>query len=169
MRSIAVCPLSKLDGTLKNTGANRLISLLSDATAFERPTNITPANHLSLSFNDITTSRTGLVSPSKQHVSDLIDFASRWDWTTPLLIHCWAGISRSPAAAAIVVLALKPDQDENALAAKLRNLAPAATPNIKMIEIADHLLERDGRFTSAMKNIGRGEEAFEGKPFSLEF
>ena len=54
------------------------------------------------------------------------------------------------------------------LAALLRQRAPSATPNRRIVEIADRLLGRDGRMVAAIDAIGRGADAFEGTPFALE-
>lgn len=56
-------------------------------------------NHRRFSFNDITEPRPGLVAPSAEMIDALLDFGRSWDGVHPLLIHCWAGISRSCAAA----------------------------------------------------------------------
>jgi predicted protein tyrosine phosphatase len=67
--------------------------------------------HLLLNMNDITFKGTGnLVAPDETHVRGIIDFAGSWDQTAPLLIHCWMGVSRSPAAALMAALSLVPDQ-----------------------------------------------------------
>ena len=50
--------------------------------------------------------------PCETHVADLVQFARDWDRKAPLLIHCWAGISRSTAAAFISLCALNPEGDE---------------------------------------------------------
>ncbi len=165
---IYVCPLSRFEETLALSGAKRVISLLSNDGPFEPPQGISADNHLHLQFNDITADRAGLTSPSKQHVLSLIEFARQWNWSTPLLIHCWAGISRSPAAAAIIALALEPSFNDQQLAKKMRGLSAEITPNIKMIEIADDFLNREGLFLSAFRAIGRGKDAFEGTVFRLE-
>jgi predicted protein tyrosine phosphatase len=49
----------------------------------------------------------------------------------------------------------------------LRWRAPSATPNPKLIEIADAVLGREGRMVDAIRAIGRGHDAFEGEPFRL--
>ena len=150
-----------------SSGAIRMISLLSSETNIERPERILQKDHLVLRFNDIVAPRAGLVSPAEQHIENIISFAKEWDWSTPLLVHCWAGISRSPAAAAIIALAFDPSRDDQELAATMRGLSGSITPNIKMIEIADQLLDRGSLFTEAFRSIGRGEDAFEGNPFEL--
>ena len=98
----------------------------------------------------------------------LLDFARRWDRKAPIVIHCFAGISRSTAAAYSVAAALAPTRDEAELAATLRRLSPSATPNIRLVSIADRLLGRQGRMIAAIGSIGRGADAFEGVPFALK-
>ncbi|HRD14749.1 MAG TPA: hypothetical protein PLI79_23150 [Mycobacterium sp.] len=43
----------------------------------------------------------------------------------------------------------------------------AATPNPRIVAIADGMLGRDGRMVRAIHAIGRGEDAYEGTPFAL--
>ena len=71
----------------------------------------------------------------------------------------------SPAAAAITALALEPDQDDMALAERLRAASPFITPNPRLIEIADAMLGRNGKLVRAIRAVGRGADAFEGGRF----
>ncbi len=167
MTIIAVCPLTKLEATLQQTGSNFLLSLLSMDTEFSRPAGIEADNHLILRFNDIITPKDGLVLPNQHHVERIIRFALNWDQKLPIVVHCWAGISRSPAAAAIIAVALDPSRDVLELATSLRTLSPMMTPNIKMIELADELLGLDGKFLDAISLIGRGQDTFEGNQFQV--
>ncbi|ACE90449.1 hypothetical conserved protein [Rhizobium etli CIAT 652] len=100
--------------------------------------------------------------------AQLIDFAASWRQETPLLIHCWMGVSRSPAAALIAALSLAPDQSEEGLARRLRAASPFATPNTRLIEIGDALLGRGGRLVTAVRAIGRGADADGNAPFVLD-
>lgn len=118
-------------------------------------------------MNDIDSASEGLVAPDITHVESLIAFARDWDWARPLAIHCYAGISRSTAAAFIVAAALAPKRDEAELATKLRKLSPSATPNPRLVRHADMLLDRRGRMVTAIAAIGRGADAYEGTPFAL--
>ncbi|WP_275428021.1 hypothetical protein, partial [Enterobacter hormaechei] len=59
------------------------------------------------------------------------------------------------------------DRDEAEIAADLRAKSPSATPNARLVAIADGLLRRDGRMIDAIARIGRGRDAFEGEPFWL--
>ena len=108
-----------------------------------------------------------MTPPGAEHIEQFVNFAKAWDQGSPLLIHCFAGISRSTAAAYITAIALNPEQDERMLAGLLRERAPSATPNPRLIAIADDILECKGRMVDAIASIGRGAEAFEGTPFIL--
>jgi predicted protein tyrosine phosphatase len=164
---IHVCPLSRVDTTVAACGAGRLISLLANGNALIRPAAIAERDHLWLSLHDIAAAQEGMVLPGEMHVRQILDFARSWDRAKPMVIHCYAGISRSTASAYIVATALSPGRDEFELAGTLRRLSPTATPNPRLIELADALLERQGRMIEAVRGIGRGAEAFEGEPFVL--
>jgi predicted protein tyrosine phosphatase len=81
--------------------------------------------------------------------------------------HCWAGISRSTAAAFITLCALNPDADEFGLAKALRRASSTAYPNRRLVALGDDVLSRSGRMIEAVEHIGRGEFAEEGQVFSL--
>ncbi|PDQ20009.1 protein tyrosine phosphatase [Mesorhizobium sanjuanii] len=164
---IHVCSLAKVEETVTKTGAERLLSLLAAGTLMARPASITRENHLHLVMHDIAVAQDGLTMPGEEHVRNLLDFARRWDRARPLVVHCYAGISRSTASAYIIAAALAPKRCEVELARTLRALSPTATPNPRLITVADVLLERDGRMVEAIKAIGRGADAFEGTPFAL--
>ena len=159
MSAIIVCPLDSIAEMAVRHRASEMVSLVAKGQDFHRPGVIRADRHLKLAMNDIAFAGTGdLVAPSENHVDQLIDFVKGWDQSAPLLIHCWMGVSRSPAAAVIVALALHPDQDEIALAGRLRQVAPHATPNARLIEFGDRALGREGRLIAAIKAIGRGAE-----------
>lgn len=164
---IHVCSLAKVEETVARTGAARLLSLLSAGTEVTRPESIARENHLHLVMHDIAVAQDGMTMPGEEHVLDILDFGRQWDRTRPLVIHCYAGISRSTASAYIIAAALAPQRDEVELARTLRALSPSATPNPRLIAVADALLDRKGRMVEAIQAIGRGADAFEGTPFEL--
>ena len=55
--------------------------------------------------------------------------------------------------------ALAPRADETELAWELRGHSAVASPNRRMVAIADTLLGRDGRMVDAVTAIGRGADA----------
>jgi predicted protein tyrosine phosphatase len=164
---IYVGPLSAVASTVEASGVGYLVTLMNDQMMVTRPPSIEPGRHLRLVMNDISEPMMGLVPPNDSHVRELIEFVVDWDQSLPILIHCWAGISRSTAAAFITMCALNPGIDEEQLAQTLRAASPTATPNKRLILLADGLLKRDGRMSRAVEGIGRGQSASEGIPFQL--
>ncbi|WP_237153672.1 tyrosine phosphatase family protein [Oryzibacter oryziterrae] len=165
---IHVCSLAKLEETVERVGARHVVTLVNAGTPMRLPNAISHNNHLFLAMNDIVDPLSGMTLPGEQHVVQLLEWIKDWDRQTPLVVHCFAGISRSTAAAYTLALHLDPTRDEVELAQTLRTRSPSATPNRRIIEIADHLLGRSGRMVAAIDAIGRGEDAFEGVPFHLE-
>lgn len=164
---IHVCSLARLEETVASTGAKRILSLVNAGTPMTIPAHVTGENHLFLPMNDIVEDLPGMTPPGEAHVSQLLAWLEGWDRAQPLVIHCFAGISRSTAAAYVSVLALNPARDEEELAWTLRARAPSATPNRRIVEIADRVLGRRGRMSRAVAAIGRGADAYEGTPFAL--
>jgi predicted protein tyrosine phosphatase len=167
MSILHVCPLHELDHVLETTRATHLVSLLTKGSPANRPESIPAANHLAISVSDIAEPLDGHILADAEHITPLIDFARAWPRTAPMVIHCWAGISRSTAAAFVTACALAPERDELAIALALRAASPMATPNRRIVEIADGLLQREGRMVEAIRSIGRGAEASWGIPFIL--
>ncbi len=164
---IVVCPLSEVDNQIERHSASHLISLLGPEHMIGTPPSIDPGKHLQLSMHDIATPMEGYTPPGDSHVTQLVDFIKSWDRTAPMVVHCWAGISRSTAAAFTAQCIYHPERDEMELAAELREASPMATPNPLIVANADKLLSRDGRMNEAIKSIGRGADAWEGKVFTL--
>lgn len=167
MPTLHVCPLSRLPETVDATGARHVVTLINVGTPVVRPPAIAEADHLFVGVSDITDALDGHVLPDETHVRRLLDFVRAWDRARPLVIHCYAGISRSTAAAFIATCALRPDRDEAEIARELRLASPSATPNRRLVAVADAMLGRDGRMVAAIAAIGRGADAFEGEPFSV--
>jgi predicted protein tyrosine phosphatase len=162
-----VCSLSKLPETVAATGAQSLVTLINAEMKVPTPAGIQPDRHLSLAFNDIVEPVAGLVPASERQVEAFLDFVTHWDRQAPMVIHCWAGISRSTAGAYVAACALNPKADERRLASLLRERSPSATPNTRIVAIADKMLARNGRMIDAVRGIGRGANAFEGTPFVM--
>src|SRR6202045_129831 len=166
MLRIHVCPLSKLGETVRATGAQRLGTLIDKGTPVRRPSGIAAEAHLVVVLSDIVVELEGHTLPAKSHVEKLLAFVRRWDQEAPLLIHCWAGVSRSTAAAFIAACDLRPHPDEAEIAQAVRTNSPTATPNARLVAIADAMLGRNGRMAAAIEKIGRGRTCFEGVPFA---
>jgi predicted protein tyrosine phosphatase len=170
MPQIIVTPLKHMPEVVVRHRASHLISLMGPDHPIHRPGMIAKANHLSLAVNDIAFKGSGkLIGPSDEHIQSIMDFARSWDQQAPMVIHCWLGQSRSPAAALIAALAINPQLDDLILTRALRSASEFANPNKRMVKLADNLIQRSGRLVEAVKQIGNGKKADLSPPFVLDF
>jgi predicted protein tyrosine phosphatase len=165
---IHVCSLARLHHMVAQTRASHMVTLLRLIDRVERPHSIVPANHLVLGMDDISMPMDGYTHPAEEHVHDLIGFVQRWDRGAPLVMHCYAGISRSTAGAFISACALNPGRDEALIARAIRKSSATAMPNIMLVSHADRILKRDGRMIEAVMSLGPGRPSDEGEPFRLD-
>jgi predicted protein tyrosine phosphatase len=164
---IVVCSLARLAETVKQHGARHVVTLLKDGDKVFCPEGVGAEDHLWLSMDDIANEIDGMVPPGEAHVAKLIEFLKRWDRKNPLVMHCFAGISRSSAAAFIAACVAEPNKDEAELARRIRAASPTASPNPRLVALADKQLGRQGRMVKAIAEIGPGHMAYEAEPFVL--
>jgi predicted protein tyrosine phosphatase len=166
--SVHVCALRHIPEVLNNSGARHLISAINADLAPATPTGLMPERHLRLDMHDIQDVRDGATAPAEEHVGQLIDFVQSWDREAPLLIHCYAGLSRSTAAAFITLCALNPNAPERAIALALRRASDTAVPNRRFVSLADAFLKREGRMLAALDGMGANRIAAECVPFFVD-
>jgi predicted protein tyrosine phosphatase len=155
---IVVCSLSKVEQMIAAHAPERVISLLDPGFDFPQLGVAFRDRHLRLQFHDVHECAPGQVAPSPRHIDQLLVFLRRWQRSSPLLIHCRAGIGRSTAAAFIAACVHKPKVDERTIALDLRRVSPLARPNQILIELADSAMGRGGRMLSAIEETGRNLE-----------
>jgi predicted protein tyrosine phosphatase len=165
---IHVCSLAALPSTVKSTGASHVLTVMANVAQVQRPESVLAANHLKVQMDDITEQLEGFVAPTETHVEQVLNFVRGWDRQAPLVIHCYAGISRSTASAFAAVCALNPHREENAIARQIRAASPIASPNRLIVSLADKALGRDGRMLRALDEMGPGSMTTEGKPFRID-
>lgn len=164
---IIVGPLSKVQPLVDEHGVRHVVTLLAPDTPHEIPRGVEQERHLKLFFHDIVQHMDGHTPPTTADAERMLAFFQSWNREAPMLIHCWAGISRSTAAAFTALCMLRPAADEDELARELRRASPSATPNRLIVSLADDILGRQGRMVKAVEKIGRGADAFEAVPFIL--
>lgn len=165
---IHVCSLAALPATVKATGASHILTVMANVGQVLRPASVRHENHLMISMDDITEPADGFVAPSLDHVEKALAFVRKWDRSAPLVIHCYAGISRSTASAFMAACALNPHRDEISIARQIRAASPTAYPNRLIVSLADRALGRQGRMLRALDTIGPGDLTIEGRPFRVE-
>jgi predicted protein tyrosine phosphatase len=168
--AIIVCPLSRAPALARDKKPSHVVSLLDPGTAFPELEGHGHETHLRLAVHDIEDDVEGLDAVNEQRMARIIDFVSAWPRTAPILIHCYAGISRSTATAFITACVQNPGIDEQEIAHKLRHASHIANPNRRFVALADAALGRSGRMSRAIETIGRGAtwlDVGESHPFEL--
>ena len=150
---IWISSLAKVHDTAAVAKPANAVSLLSPGDIFPEIEGLAENEHHRVHLHDIREEMDGHVTPGEGHVSDVIGFLQDWRPTAPLLVHCWAGISRSTATAFIAACIHNPETDENMIAQSIADASPTAFPNTLIVSIADEILGRDGRMSSAAQAI----------------
>lgn len=165
--TLIVCPLRYVPQVIAERRPSHLITLLDPQTMIETPAGIEPGRHLRLSVHDIEAPYQGMLAPAAADVEQVLAFGGAWDGADPLLIHCFAGISRSTASAFVIACARNPRADERDIAMRLRAASPHAFPNRRIVALADDILDRRGRMLEAVEAMGGNGFVPEGAPFDL--
>lgn len=152
---IIVSPLSHARTLVERLQPTRSLSLMAPGQRATFEEGWLPDDRLILAFNDVVQAAADQIAPDEAIMRGIIAFSRGCAPGQNVLVHCWMGVSRSPAAAYVIACARAPG-DERAIADELRRCSPVATPNRLMISIADDLLMRRGRMVDAIDHIGRG-------------
>jgi predicted protein tyrosine phosphatase len=164
---IHVCCLAEMPGHVAQLRPSHLVSLVNPEEMPDTPAEMPSERHLRIAIHDICEPLAGCVHPEPEHLEILIAFLERWAHSeASLLIHCFAGVSRSTAAALTALVVKAPGRELDAARA-LRAAAPHAQPNRRMVAIADVLLGCKGRLIAARDVIGYGPPLVQGPLFSV--
>lgn len=151
---LIVCGLADVEPLIAARRPSHMITLLDPASMIDTPPQLAPERHLRLGVNDITEPMEDMVAPDETVVGRILAFGRTWDGTRPMLVHCWAGISRSTATAFLLACERSPDVDERDIARALRRAAPHASPNRRIVALADAQMGRQGRMIAALDAMG---------------
>ncbi|MBI1366077.1 MAG: hypothetical protein GC153_09010 [Alphaproteobacteria bacterium] len=147
--------VSSLEGVRTAFATHRpkcVISLLSEDDAVPSFKTLDPAKHLKLYVERESCAAT-ISAAAKERAREIVAFVRDWDRREDVLIHCNRGVSRSTAAAFIIMCMSAPDISEATLAAALRRAAPFADPCPMLVSYADDILDRKGRMIDAIEAL----------------
>lgn len=176
---VTICGLTEL-GDLCDGNVTHVLSVLDMRHPVPARFNDFPAiDRELLRFDDVVAEFPGFTACSLPDIERLLAYGERvraaGAGARHLLIHCHAGISRSTAAAAVLMSQFNPGRETEAFLALL-DIRRHAWPNTRVVEMADDLLERRGalleglgayrrallerkpQLRDVIVNIGRGHE-----------
>lgn len=159
MPRLLISSYASIPDAIRRHRPSHLLTLMDEHVP--TPPEILPERHHRIRVHDIAEPAEGAIAPSSDHITGLLAFTRTWTREAPLLVHCWAGISRSTAAAYILLCDVRGSGYEAAIARELREMAPHAQPNRLMIRHADQILGREGRMIAAVESMGEARIVWE--------
>jgi predicted protein tyrosine phosphatase len=174
---VTICGIPELP-QYSSAGVTHILSIID--TQEPRPEALDDFHeieHRLIRFDDVVAEYPGFEACTPAQIQEMLAFGERVQAArgSHVLIHCHAGVSRSQAAAAILMAQHAPGQEEAAFL-RLLELRRHGWPNTRMVEFADQLLKRDGALLDGLqayrraliqakphlreiiRNIGRGHE-----------
>ena len=149
---LTTCGVDSLDRhTLK--GVSHVLSILDPGN--HRPqalSGFTADCRLELRFHDIVVVEDDGVPPDESHIEQILLFGRQVaaiGHGTHLLIHCYAGQSRSTAAAALCLAQEYPIRTGYEVLGEVVRQNPRTWPNLLMLELGDKALGRQGELIAA--------------------
>lgn len=154
---ITICGIPELDDHAA-AGVTHVLSIhdpdLIDPPEFAK---FPPHRRLALRFHDIIEPQPRRIAPSREDVERLLEFGREVEAAPRghLLIHCHAGVSRSTAAAALILAQAAPERPAREVFEAIVRIRPRAWPNLRILEFGDQLLGRGGDILAAVPGVYR--------------
>jgi predicted protein tyrosine phosphatase len=152
---ITVCGLEELEGH-SATAATHVLSILDpDYPVPEAFGQYGEHERLELRFDDIIDETPGKILPTPAHVAAILAFGRSLaaQPQANLIVHCHAGISRSTAAMVLILAQAMPDTPAEAILATVHGIREKTWPNLRIIELGDPMLGREGTLIKAAYGI----------------
>jgi len=165
---VTICGIDEVAGHCAG-GVTHVLSILDPGWPEPEPLSIFDLNRrLKLRFHDVIEPRPGWIAPERWDVELLLAFGRDLvaSQQTHLLIHCHAGVSRSTAAATLVIAQTRPDLPADEVLQEIVRLRPRAWPNLRILELGDEILGRSGEIVEAARAHYR--RALEREPWLAE-
>ena len=156
---ITVCGLDELPGHCEG-GVTHVLSILDpDWPVPDAFDSFGEHERFELRFHDVIEQFPGVIPPREEHVAQLLAFGKRLVAEPPpgahLLVHCYAGVSRSTASMILMVAQVQPERTASSVAQEILRLRPQAWPNLRIIEMGDAQLGRGDELVEAAAAIYR--------------
>jgi predicted protein tyrosine phosphatase len=156
---ITVCGIDELPGH-GEVGVSHVLSILDpDWPVPDAFGSFGEHERLELRFHDVIEEVAGMIAPQPKHVDQLLalgrDLMAESAPGAHLLVHCHAGVSRSTASMILMIVQACPRAAASAVAQEILRIRPQAWPNLRIIEIGDAMLGRDGEIIESVNEIYR--------------
>ncbi len=147
MFALEICGYSDLDRIIEKFKPTHIISLIENVRFLGN-------NHLHLQVSDIHGPTLGFTHPIKEHLDELLDYTRNLTDSDRILVHCFAGQSRSTAAAIAIII----QHGMNYIDAfdHVSSLRPISLPNTAFIKLIDNHFELNGKLIKHNDDYRKG-------------
>lgn len=159
---ITICGIEELSDHC-DVGVSHVLSIL-DPSAPRPPAFGSFCEHqrVELRFDDVIEDSPDHVVPTRRDVEEILAFGrslvAEPSSTAHLLVHCHMGISRSTAAMTLILAQARPDLSGDKILAEVLRIRSRAWPNLRIIELGDALLGRNGEIVAAVQRVHREQQ-----------
>lgn len=155
---MTVCAVEKVPAMILFRNATHVLSLLRgrERNDLKMPRAFNKDNWLFLEMDDVI-HETAEFAPTREQVAQILDWGRNLPQDAKVVVHCWAGVSRSTAAAlALKVQELGVDRIDEAVK-WLVDMRPIACPNPVITQFADELLNANGKLHEAAEEVANSK------------
>jgi predicted protein tyrosine phosphatase len=158
--SITICGLEELPGHCQ-VGVSHVLSILDPEWPVPEAFGAFGEHaKLELRFHDVIEEHGDeVIPPQPEHVGELLAFGRHLQTGAHLLVHCHAGVSRSTASMALILAQACPDVPGAVIFEQVLTIRPRAWPNLRIVELGDALLGRNGALITAAVEVYRSQLA----------
>ena len=159
---IAVCGIEELPLFAADFDPTHAVTLLDPTNSRPPIAGLADDNHLFVGVHDISAPQPDHEHPQGHHVEALLAFGESLrpaveSSEVRVLVHCWAGVSRSTAAAFTLKCQLTQLAERDALL-YVQSVRRQMWPNELIVELADEALGRRGRMLRALRDWRRNQD-----------
>lgn len=162
---VTVCGLEEIGGHC-DSGVSHVLSILDPGWPAPEFGSYGEHARLELRFNDVIESDAPGEPPTTDHVKRVLEFGAGLRDGDHLLVHCHAGVSRSTAAVTLILANARPEQPAHEVMTEVVRIRKPAWPNLRMIELGDRMLGRNGELVAAAH--ARYAAVLARKPYKAE-
>lgn len=151
---IVISNLDMVPYHVRNDGITHVLSLLRgrEFNGLRMPEGVPVAGHLRLDMDDVI-DQDAPMAPTRGQVEEILDWGKGLPSDARVLVHCYAGVSRSTASAlALMVQDMGIDRVGEAVA-RLVDIRPIACPNPLITMHADDILGCGGELHSSAEVV----------------
>jgi len=139
---------------VKRHDAGHLVSILDPGDRLFLTPRLHQINRLHQFFEDVLDEEV-LNAPTREHVQELLDWGAQLPSDAVVVVHCFAGISRSTAAA--LALLVQHSGDVESSVRQLLEVRPQACPNPVISKFADELLGMKGALFARSEEVANSK------------